>query len=165
MAEEFQPITINTQEEMNALFAKRVEQAKRQYEGFLAPDAVERMRADDAAKISELQAALEAATSGNAKASEEANAKIAEYEKSIADGKAELLKFQKESAAAKFNLPAEWADRLRGDTYDEVMKDAEQMAGSMPSVFTNVPMRNPEASAEVDGVTAAFRKLNPNIKF
>lgn len=79
-------------------------------------------------------------------------------ESKAAEAAAEALKLR---AAAKYGIPFDMADRLRGTSAEEIEKDAKDSA----KFFTQrqAPLKNPEAE-QVDGVTAAFRKLNPNLK-
>ena len=157
---EFVPITINTQEEMDALFKDRVARAEKKFVGYVAPDAVEALKADYEKQLSENAKALEAASTASAE-------KLTELEKAIADKDAALkaneLSKAKTTIALQMGIPFELAERLTGTTEEEIRKDAE-MLSSVVAAKNVPPLRNQEANAEENGVMAAFRKLNPNLK-
>lgn len=45
----------------------------------------------------------------------------------------QLVALERKDVAREAGLPAEWADRLRGSTRDELQADAEQLAKSLPA--------------------------------
>ena len=77
--------------------------------------------------------------------------------------KAELLKMYREKAVLLAGIPPELAERLAGETEEEILKDAEKL-----SAFTKAnSQRTPSFSAEngeMSGVEKAFYARNPEIK-
>lgn len=76
--------------------------------------------------------------------------------------KSELLKMYREKAVLMAGIPPELADRLTGDTEEEILKDAEKL-----SAFTKGGQRSPSFTAEsgeMSGVEKAFYTRNPNLK-
>ena len=77
--------------------------------------------------------------------------------------KAELLKMYREKAVLLAGIPPELAERLAGETEEEILKDAEKL-----SAFTKAhSQRTPSFSAEngeMSGVEKAFYERNPEIK-
>ena len=74
---------------------------------------------------------------------------------------AELLKAYRTKAALQAGLPEELADRLTGETEEDIRKDAELLAGLTKAHAT------PSFSAEgsiMDGVAKAFFEKNPDLK-
>lgn len=137
---EFQPIT--TQEEFDKAIKSRLAQkdreAEEKYKDYLAPDAVEQLKKGYEEKLA-----------ANKNLIDEAAAKVKDHEKIVSElttraEKAErgLLKNQ---IASKNKLPMELADRLVGDTEEDLQKDAENLAkivgtgssGTTPPLFTN----------------------------
>ena len=75
--------------------------------------------------------------------------------------KAELLKAYRAKAALMAGLPEELADRLTGETEEDIRKDAEMLAGLTKGHAA------PGFSAEgsiMDGVEKAFYDKNPDLK-
>ncbi len=128
---DFVPITINTQEELNAMFADRAEQARRseakkyegylspedaakKYEGYLTPEAVAKkyegyLSPEDAAKKYEKYLSPEDA--------DQLNKKIKDYETASV----------KSRIAHDLGLPYGMDSRLTGTTEEEIKKDAEML--------------------------------------
>ena len=121
---EFTPIT--TQEEFDKAIKGRLAQKDREleekYRDYLAPDKVDALKEDHKKKLEAVNASLK-----------EAQDKLAGFDKEKADllsraSKAEtsLLKSQ---IASKHHIPIELAERLTGDTKEDIEKDAETFAG------------------------------------
>ena len=150
---EFTPIT--TQEEFNQRIQARIERAVKPFADY------EQLKTSNA----ELTEQLKQFQSGADKTA----ADIEALNKTIAEQKAAIGKYERDSvkieAAMKLVLPFEMASRLQGTTPEEIHADAEKLAGLIQNQQPKAPLRNQEGEQEVDGVTAAFRKLNPNIKF
>lgn len=97
----FEPIT--SQEKLDEIVSSAVEEAKKQYEGWLSPDAAAALtkeRDDGKAEIADL-------TEKN---------KVSE------------LKVMKMQIANEKGIPFELAERLSGDTMEEISKDADVLA-------------------------------------
>lgn len=75
--------------------------------------------------------------------------------------KAELLKAYRAKAALMAGLPEELADRLTGETEEDIRKDAEMLAGLTKGHAT--PGFSVEGSI-MDGVEKAFYDKNPDLK-
>ena len=148
---------IETQEQLDAIVSERVKRAKesvrKEYADFdtykQAYENQETVKQTYENQIAEMQkqyAETQSTIDG-------LNTKIAQYE----------MDSVKTRACVEYGLPLEMASRIHGATEEEIMKDASTLS-SFVSTKSAPPLRNPEAKIE-DGVTAAFRKLNPNIKF
>ena len=76
--------------------------------------------------------------------------------------KSEMLKSYRTKAALLAGLPEELADRLTGDTEEDIQKDAEKLAG-----YTSKGAGTPHFTAgggEMDEVEKEFYEKNPNLK-
>lgn len=74
--------------------------------------------------------------------------------------KAELLKCYRSKAAMQAGLPEALADRLTGDTEEDIQKDAEMLAGLTKKQAT--PSYKPDGSI-MDGVEKSFYEKNPTL--
>ena len=74
--------------------------------------------------------------------------------------KAELLKCYRSKAAMQAGLPEALADRLTGDTEEDIQKDAEMLAGLTKKQAT--PSFKPDGSI-MDGVEKSFYEKNPTL--
>ena len=132
MADNFTPITINTQEELNRMFGERAEAARRaererlekQYAGFDGFKAKAEQYDADIAALNEKISGLEGEKATSATKISELEGKIREYETISA----------KMRIARETGLPAELADRLSGSdalrTMVEEGKTAEEIKAS-----------------------------------
>ena len=162
----FKPI--ETQEELDAIIKPRLAKQKAQfeeekaellkkYEGYLSPEDVEKAKTSYEDKVSALNTSL---TERDEKEKtlqtqlDEALAKNSKYE-------TDALKMR---VALTHNIPYELADRLNGTTEEELKADAERMASYFGSPQTATTPEYTPSNGEADGVTEAFRKLNPNLK-
>lgn len=75
----------------------------------------------------------------------------------------ELLKMYREKATLLTGIPPELADRLTGDTEEEILKDAEKLSALTKSVSQRSPSFSTE-SGEMSGVEKAFYTRNPDLK-
>lgn len=148
---EFTPIT--TQEELNGLIGKRVKALKEEHE---------KEKAEYERQIAELTAAADASAK-----------KYAKIDQEMADKDAKIKSYETNSVkmriAHELGLKYEAASFLQGEDEDSIRKSAEalkNLTGGMNAASS--PARpSPafkESKGEVDGVTAAFRKINPNLK-
>jgi len=112
---------IETQEELNAIIAKRVkeeqERISRKYEDY---DAVKASNKD----LTDQLAAAQKAAKDTADKYKDYDAKIADYESKIHQYEAASVKTR---VALANGLPYEMASRLRGETEEEIQKDAESL--------------------------------------
>ena len=148
---------ITTQEEFDKAIKKRLEQKDREvaekYRDYLAPDKVDALKADYDKKLADASAELKAATE-----------KIAGHEKETADllrrattAETALLKGK---VASKHKIPLELAERLVGDTEEDLEKDAEKFAGFM-APQTPPPLRTNDLSggSGANNLDAAYASL------
>lgn len=121
---EFKPI--ETQEDFDAAIRKRLEQKEREvagtYKDYLAPEAVETLKADHAKALDDLQRQLTAAKETAAKHDQI----VADLTARASKAEAGLLKTK---IAHESGVPIELADRLIGASEEELKADAEKMAG------------------------------------
>lgn len=155
MSQEFK--IIETQEQLDAIVGERVKRAKESV----------RKEYVDYDKYKEAYDAQESLKKGYEDRIAEMETKYAETQTTIDGLNSKIAKYETDSvktrACIEYGLPLEMAGRLHGATEEEIMKDASTLS-SFVSTKSAPPLRNPDAQIE-DGVTAAFKKLNPNIKF
>lgn len=128
---EFTPIT--TQEEFDkaikARLAQKDREAEEKYKDFLSPDKVSSLKEDYEKKLEELK-----------KSAKEAADKLSENQKTVGEltKRAETAEHSllKSKIAYAHNLKLELAERLIGDTEEELNKDAEFLAASMKPTTT-----------------------------
>ena len=116
----FEPI--ETQEAFDAAIKGRIErntktvteEVTKKYEGYISPE-------DASKQTAELNKQIESLT-----------AKLGECDRSIADLTAKNKAYEtasvKTRVAREYNIPYELADRLSGDTEDDIKKDAEKLS-------------------------------------
>lgn len=80
-----------------------------------------------------------------------------------AEHKAALCKAYREKAAVQYDLPAELADRLIGETEEEINADAEKLSGITKGFHGETPSFTPSDN-EMDGVEKAFYEKNSDLK-
>jgi len=156
-----------TQEEVNEIIGKRLEKAEKKwtekYSNYYSADDLASKTEELNKQITDLGNSLDEA---NNKATASADS-LAEKDQAIADLENRVRNYETDSAkiriALEVGIPYELANRLTGATEEEIRADAEKM---LPLVAPKIsmPLRNPDANVETDGVLAEFRKLNPNIK-
>ena len=151
---------IETQEQFNEAISERIEQAKRsarkEFEGWVSPGELEKQTSDLNAQLTGLNDQIKTLVDEKAALETQLTEKdgaIAKYERDSV----------KTKIAREYGLPYEAIGFIQGEDEEAVRKSAEALKGLVGSA--NVPpLGNPEARSEDDGVTAAFKKLNPNIK-
>jgi chromosome segregation ATPase len=146
----FEPI--NTQEELDNIVKDRIERAKKsveeKYKDFDAfKEKAEKYDTDIAAKDDE----------------------ISKSKKSIQDLEAKVRKYENDSAKTKIatevGLPISMADRLRGDTEEELKKDAESLKASLKSSYGAAPLADPEPSGgDGDDENESYKKMLKGIR-
>ena len=147
----FTPIT--TQEELDRIISERVGRAK---------DALTSKYADyDDLKASNasLTEQLTAAKKANADAAEKYKGydqKVAELEKKVHNYETDSVKTR---VALAEGLPFEMASRLRGDTENDIKKDAESLKGLWNLQAHSQPMADPEPSVPKDAGRAALKQM------
>lgn len=131
---------IETQEQLESVLKDRLERAEKKwqekYEGYLTPDDVKNQTEDLEKQISEYGKSLNDA---NEKAKADAEniaslqAKIKEYETASV----------KSRIAHEYGIPYELANRLSGETEEDIRKDAESLK-PLVTQKTIAPLRDPE---------------------
>lgn len=155
-----------TQEEVNDIVKERLDRAEKKwqekYSNYYSADDLANKTEELNSKIAELGNTLNLA---NDKATADGE-EISKRDQTIADLEAKLRQNETDSAKIRIGLakgiPYELCNRLSGSNEEEILADAEKFTAFLPK--QTMPLRNPEATQEVDGVTQAFKKLNPNIK-
>lgn len=102
------------------------------------------------------------------KEASEAAKKYAEYDKTVAELNAKIKGYETDSVktriARETGIPYELAERLTGDTEDDIRKDAEGLAKLLGRNENPAsPLRDTE-TGEPDGVTAGLKELLHKMK-
>ena len=127
---------IQTQEEFDKAIKARLAQKDRElaekYKGYLSPDEAEAMKADFKKQIEEAN-----------KSVKEANEKLSTFDKTVSEltqraEKAETTVLKTKIANEK-NLPIELADRLIGNTEEELKADADSLSGIIKPTGKGAP--------------------------
>lgn len=79
-----------------------------------------------------------------------------------ASHKSEMLKSYREKAAVMSGLPAELAERLTGDTEEDIRKDAEMLA-AFTKKGHGTPSFTSQYETEMSGVEKHFYEKNPDL--
>lgn len=134
--EEFKPI--ETQEELDAVIKKSVDEAVKQYENYVSKEDYDR-------KVEELQSQINYN-----------DRYISQIDEENRGYKTEISKIR---IAAEFGIPIEISGKLSGETEDEIRADAEKFSGFLTKQ-PPAPLANPEKS----GNNSAYQKLLNNLK-
>ena len=164
---EFTPIT--SQEEFDKAISDRLRREREKYEGWLSPEqiksdyvameAVNQLKSDYEKKITELNGTAE-----------ESAKKYADFDQQLADRDAKIKSFEtasiKTRVAFEMGLPYGSADFLKGEDEESIKQSAAALKKlQTPAPAPVAPTFKDSASNATDGVTAAFKAMNPNIKF
>lgn len=121
MAEEFKKI--ETQEELNAIIGERLKRSETKH-------------AEETAGLRKEIETLKADKEALSKKMQEETAKYAEYDKNLTELQGKVKKYETDSVktriAKEVGIPAELFDRLRGETEEELKKDAESLKALLP---------------------------------
>lgn len=132
---------IETQEQLDAIVKDRLERAEKKaeekYAGYLSPEEVEAKISDLNKQVEELSNSL---TSAGDKAKTDAEA-IAGLEAKIKNYETASVKSR---IAHEVGIPYELANKLSGETEEDIRKDAENLKPFVTKHQT-APLRNPEA--------------------
>ena len=149
----FEPI--ETQEAFDAAIKGRIErntktvteEVTKKYEGYISPEDVSKQTAELNKQIKDL------------------TAKLGERDSSIADLTAKNKAYETASVktriAREFNIPYELADRLSGETEDDIKKDAEKLSAFVGRKKT-APLFDLDSGSGKDD--SAYRKLLKSIR-
>ena len=160
MANEFK--AIETQEDFDAAIKARLDrntktvtdEVKKSYEGYISPD--------EAKKLTEQVDTLTAQTEGLRK-------QLTEKDTSIADLTAKNKAYETASVKARIahekGLPFELADRLSGETEEDIAADAEKLAQFVSAGKPPAPLYNSQGNAGtgVSGNDAAIMRMLDNM--
>mgnify|MGYP003296722446 CR=1 FL=1 len=113
---------IETQEQLDAIIGERLARQKetmeKKYADYLSPDDFTSKSEGLSSQIAELSKSLD-----------EANSKISAFDSTIAEKDATIKKYETDSVKrrvlASMDMPYELADRLTGETEEDIRKDAE----------------------------------------
>ncbi len=143
MAEDFKKI--ETQEELNAIIGERLKRSETKH-------------AEETAGLRKEIETLKADKEALSKKMQEETAKYAEYDKNLTELQGKVKKYETDSVktriAKEVGIPAELFDRLRGETEEELKKDAESLKALLPG--RQAPGKG-NAPREVDGDEADTR--------
>lgn len=164
MNEEFTPIT--SQEALDAVLKDRLNRQNEKHAREMSEitakykdyDALKTQNSEYAQQITDLNSALE-----------ESKQKVAGYDSQIAEMDAKISAYEvsimKSNIAATYGLAPELAQRLSGETEEELKADAEKLSAIVGKSHKVAPLAD-VTNANVDGgVMSAFKKLNPDINF
>ena len=149
-----------TQEEVNKMVGQaRLEgkdAGRKEFEGWISPEELEKQKAEMQTKLDGLDGQVRTLTEEQAKLQTQLSEKdgtIAKYE----------IDSVKTRIAREVGLTWDAVQFLQGEDEEAIKKSAESLKAIVGTQKTP-PAFNPEMPPEEDGVTAAFKKLNPNIK-
>lgn len=153
---EFKAIT--TQEEFDSAIQARLERCKtttteeitKKYEGYISPDDFSKKEAESTKKINDLNAQLNAKDGSIA----DLTAKVKAYETSSV----------KMRVAHEVGLPYELADKLSGETEEEIKKDAETFAKFIKPKHEPAPLHSTDSGSHTNSKDAMLIKLNESLK-
>ena len=153
---EFQPIT--SQEDFDNAIKERISRVEKKYEGFVSAEnhqkAIDDLKSSYDSRISELNTKYQGYE--DEKASWDAKEK---------DYTSKLKKYEDDSVksmiASKYGLTSETLKYIQGSTKEEWEESAKELSSLL--VSKGQPAKGNNQGSEVDGVTKAFKKLNPNL--
>lgn len=154
MSEEFK--AIETQEQLDAILKERLARQKESIEKNFA----------DYEQLKKKVGDLESANQKLGQSATESASKLTEYEKQIAEKDLKIKGYEANSVknriALEVGLPFEMASRLKGETEEEIRKDAELLFKAIGSSKPVAPLANPEVST--DGKNQAYQNMLANLK-
>lgn len=147
---------IDTQEKFDAAIAERLRRER---------ETVSKKYADYddlKKKTAEYEATLGTMT----KEAKENAKKYSEYDKKLADLQAKVKGYEtgsvKTRIAHETGIPFELAERLSGDTEEEIRKDAETLSKFIGGVKKSAPLRNSDSGND-DSKTSALRAFTASL--
>ena len=156
----FEPI--ETQEQLDKIIKDRLERSEKKwqekYTGYLSPD-------DVAGKVSDYERQI----AEYGKSLDDASAKAKADAETIAGLQADIKKYEtasvKSRIAHEVGIPYELANKLSGETEEDIRKDAESLKPFIAQKQT-APLRDPGSKDPElgGGAKASIRKLVENLK-
>lgn len=149
-----------TQEEVNKLVGQArlegKEIGRKEFEGWISPEDLQKQSEGLNAQINGLTEQVSALTNEK----ETLQTQLTEKDGTIAKYEIDSVKTK---VAREFGLSYEAIGFIQGEDEEAIRKSAESLK-SLVGTRNTPPLGNPETPPEEDGVTAAFKKMNPNIK-
>lgn len=153
---EFQ--AIETQEQLDAVIGERIKQERetleKQYEGYLSPEDAETKKKEYEKQIGNLQEALK-----------DANEKITNHDKEIAERDSKIKGYEIASAKTKIaheaGLSYEAIDFLKGEDENSIRVSADALKTLMGSSKPEPPLASGEQN--ITGADAALRNTLKNL--
>lgn len=150
-----------TQDEVNALIKERLERSEKKmaekYADYFSPEDVKNKTADLEKQVSEMGISLEEAKKKSSEFDELLGQKNKEIDRLTAEAKKHATDAVKSRIAyGEFKLPNGFADRLKGDTEEEIRKDAEFFSKSFAR---SMPLGNAEIGDNAEDPKANYKKL------
>jgi len=141
MSEGFKPI--NSQEEFDAAIGKRLERERTAIENKVRAEFTSQLSEYESLKSKLAEKETEVTTLGSQlaesqKSAEGLNAQIADLQKKVSIHETNSVKM---GLANKYGIPAELANKISGETVEEMEADAEKMKGYIgKSRFKQIPL-------------------------
>ena len=149
-----------TQEEVNKLVGQArlegKEIGRKEFEGWISPDDMAKQNDGLNSQLKSLTDQVKTMTDEK----ENLQKQLSERDGQIANYEINSVKLR---IARECGLSYEAVDFLQGSDEEAIRKSAESLK-SLVGPAKVPPLGNPETPPEEDGVTAAFKKMNPNIK-
>lgn len=147
---------IDTQEKFDAAIAERLRRER---------ETVSKKYADYD-DLKKRTAEYETTLGTMTKEAEENAKKYSEYDKKLADLQAKVKGYEtgsvKTRIAHETGIPFELAERLSGDTEEEIRKDAETLSKFIGGVKKSAPLRNSDGGND-DSKTSALRAFTASL--
>lgn len=152
---------IETQEQLDGIIGDRLrrqqETMEKKFADYLSPDDFKSKTEDLENKVSELGKMLE-----------QANAEISAFNSTLEEKDATIKKYETDSVKrrilASLDMPFELADRIAGETEEDIRKDAEALQKFVGKVATPVPMYNNDKKGTENTTDAAFKAMLHELK-
>ena len=151
--------TIETQEEFDKMIQKRLEQKEREvserFKDYLSPEEVAKVKSELEGKIKTANDSLKVERDKSIEHSKV----VSELEQRAKNAETKWLKGK---VAMEKGIPFELADRLIGETEEELLKDAESVS-SLLAPKTAPPMRTNEPQGTTPNNANAYAALLANL--
>ncbi|EFR30593.1 capsid assembly scaffolding protein Gp46 family protein [Eremococcus coleocola] len=152
--------TIETQEELDSIIKARLDRERDKHQKELADL---KSRIDNFDEINSRVKELETENGALKENAEKATAAIKDFETKAADYEAKISGYETEkirnSIAVKYGLPLDLANRIKGDTEEDMAADAEQLSSYLKPKNT-APMKSLEPQVgDDDGWKQMARSL------
>ena len=150
-----------TQEEVNKLVGQArlegKEIGRKEFDGWISPEAMQKQTEELSTQLTGLNDQIKTLTDEKT----DLQTQLTEKDGTIAKYERDSVKTK---IAREYGLSYEAIGFIQGKDEEAIRKSAESLKNLVGS--TQVPpLGNPEPKPEEDGVLAAFRQMNPNIKF